>query len=365
MKKNHLLIAGTGRAGTTFLVQYLAACGLETQLAHKGHHAYDEDANAGLEDILLGQADAPYVSKSPWLFEYVERLLADDKVVIDAVIVPMRSLVEAASSRVVNEMRARYSAAAIPDDSKQWTSWAMTAGGVVYSLNPLDQARLLALGFHDLLHAFVKRDIRVVLLDFPRFVEDANYLYEALHSILADKVERMTALRAHASVASPDKVRVGRELAADDAMKHRTGSDGPPQGLVFPSHAALDRMALTRELDKTRATLAGTSRGLEQANDALHTSRQESVRTRAELIEAHGQLEGMRAQADRVQDELSKAKSALAKSDAELNEAKSALATAKARIAHLELRRDALEASTSWRATAPLRALSGLVRRKG
>ncbi|WP_431274071.1 hypothetical protein ACQ858_18625 [Variovorax ureilyticus] len=288
--KNHLLIAGTGRAGTTFLVEYLAACGLDTQLARKGRHAYDDAANAGLEDLLIGEPDAPYVCKSPWLYEFVERLLADGEVIIDAVIVPMRSLVEASTSRVVNEMRARYAITAMPDDCKQWASWGSTPGGVVYSLNPIDQARLLALGFHELLHVLIRRNIPVVLLDFPRFVEDHDYLYESLDSVLGHRVDRVSAQRAHERLAMPAKVRVGRELAANgDVKKHLARPDGRAQRVEFPSHGAMDRIALVRELAATRVAL------------------------------------------DKM----------------------------KARVAHA----DAIEASTSWRITAPLRALSGRLRR--
>ena len=286
--KNHLLIAGTGRAGTTFLVEYLAACGLDTQLARRGRHAYDDAANAGLEDLLIGEPDAPYVCKSPWLYEFVERLLADDEVIIDAVIVPMRSLVEAATSRVVNEMRARY-ATATPDDCKQWASWGLTPGGVVYSLNPIDQARLLALGFHELLHVLVRRKIPVLFLDFPRFIEDHDYLYDSLDSVLGHRVDRASAQRAHEQLAMPAMVRVGRELAADgDVKKRLTQPDGGRQGIEFPPHEALDRIALVRELAATKIAL------------------------------------------DKM----------------------------KARVA----RADAIEASTSWRITAPLRALSGRLR---
>jgi hypothetical protein len=291
--RHHLLIAGTGRAGTTFLVQYLAACGLETQLSRETPHFYDENANAGLEDTLLNQPDAPYVCKSPWLYEYVERLLADEDLCIDAVIVPMRNLVEAASSRVVNEMRARYAVTTTPADCGQWSGWGTTAGGVIYSLNPIDQARVLALGFHELLHALVKRNIPVLLLDFPRFVEDPEYLYVALRSVLGDKIDRSSALRAHERIASPAKVRVGRELAAVSG-EARIRSSQPPRGTVYPSHAALDRIALTRELEKTQAALEET----------------------------------------------------------------------RARLAQATQRKDTLEASTSWRITAPLRALSGLFRRQ-
>lgn len=244
--KNHLLIAGTGRAGTTFLVQYLAECGLETHLSRDQDPGYDEDANAGLEDLLLGNPAAPYVVKSPWLYEYVERLLADPETTVDAVIIPMRSIVEAATSRAVNELRARYGNAAVHDDCKQWESWGTTAGGVTYSLNPIDQARLLALGFHELLHALVRRNVPVVLLDFPRFIGDAGYLYDALHAVLGRRVDRASALRAHGRVAEPSKVRIGRELATDGHL----ASDAKLPGIAYPSHATLDRTALKRALDK-------------------------------------------------------------------------------------------------------------------
>lgn len=251
--KNHLLIAGTGRAGTTFLVQYLAECGLDTHLAHGRHSGYDEDANAGLEDVLLNNPGAPYVVKSPWLYEYVERLLSDQLTIVDAVIIPMRSIVEAATSRTVNELRARYGSTAVLDDCKQWESWGTTAGGVTYSLNPIDQARLLALGFHELLHALVKHGVPVVLLDFPRFVDDPDYLYEALRSTLGDRLDRAAALRAHAQVAVPSKVRIGRELGVDAAVTCRPGFRAEGPGIAFPSHATLDRTALKRELDKKAA----------------------------------------------------------------------------------------------------------------
>lgn len=248
--KHHLLIAGTGRAGTTFLVQYLAECGLDTHIARDQYRGYDEDANAGLEDLPLNDPDAPYVIKSPWLFEYVERVLADPQTVVDAVVIPMRGIVEAAASRTVNELRARHAMPGLHDDCKQWETWGTTAGGVVYSLNPIDQARLLALGFHELLHALVKRNVPIVLLDFPRFIEDPDYLHDALSATLGDGVDRVSALRAHARVAEPSKVRVGRELAdpADPADPAATAEAVASPGLAFPNHAALDRSALKREL---------------------------------------------------------------------------------------------------------------------
>jgi len=102
-----LIIAGTGRAGTSFLVRYLTELGLDTTLARNGDRAsWDEDANAGLENQLVCGDNLPYVVKSPWIGEYVDQILREKQFKIDAFIVPVRDLVEAATSRVVLEQRA-------------------------------------------------------------------------------------------------------------------------------------------------------------------------------------------------------------------------------------------------------------------
>jgi hypothetical protein len=144
--KHHLLIAGTGRAGTSFLVQYLSECGLDTPQSRYPDARLDEHANAGLEDLPMLDLDHPYVLKSPWLYEFVERLLARDDIRIDAVIIPMRDIVEAAASRVTLSLRERFGDTNLHEEHTLWETWGTTPGGVVYSLNPLDQARLLAMG---------------------------------------------------------------------------------------------------------------------------------------------------------------------------------------------------------------------------
>jgi hypothetical protein len=247
--KHHLIIGGTGRAGTTFLVQYLDGCGLDTHIRRHSTGDYDENANAGLEDLPIGTDDNPYVLKSPWLYEYVERLLARDDITVDAVILPMRGIVEAAASRTLNELRARHANQAVLDDCTYWETWGTTPGGVVYSLNPIDQARLLAVGFHELLHALVKKDIPLVLLDFPRFVEDPEYLCDKLQPVLGDAVSRERALATHRSLAQPSKVRVERDLAAAAGAR---ASVATLQGPAFPDFASLDQVALRRELDRMR-----------------------------------------------------------------------------------------------------------------
>ena len=154
LTRHHLMIGGTGRAGTSFLVQYLHLCGLDTMMGREGMASWDEHANAGLETFVADALDLPYVIKSAWFQEFVETLPRQSgNLELDAVLIPMRDLVEAASSRVINEYAARYADTSIPTECTRWERWGATPGGVVYSLNPMDQARLLALGFHAALFA--------------------------------------------------------------------------------------------------------------------------------------------------------------------------------------------------------------------
>src|ERR1700760_617130 len=107
--RRHLLIAGTGRAGTSFLVRYLAELGLDMHLGRRGESpAWDEDANAGLEDapFLTPDPDLPYVIKCPGLYNFIDDVLTDRTFIPDAVIIPVRDLAEAVTSRCVVQQRA-------------------------------------------------------------------------------------------------------------------------------------------------------------------------------------------------------------------------------------------------------------------
>jgi hypothetical protein len=247
--RHHLLIAGTGRAGTSFLVRLLHEIGLDTHLGRRGEGAFwDDNANAGFEDhVLWKTGDLPYVAKFPWLFETIDAVLADPDVVIDAVIVPVRDLDDAAASRVVLELRNRH--AMVPqmqDEQRVWEHWGATPGGVIYSLNPLDEARLLAVGFHRLIERLVAAEIPVHMLAFPRMIEDAEHVLRQLRGCIAPEVTDEQVRAAHSRVADLAKVRVGREPAGNETAAANPGPMGD-----------LDRQALAREVTRLRAELTG------------------------------------------------------------------------------------------------------------
>ncbi|WP_036025045.1 hypothetical protein [Paraburkholderia dilworthii] len=374
---HHVIIAGTGRAGTSFLVQYLAACGLETHLAANPDDKLDENANAGLEDTPIAGHALPYIVKSPWLFEVVDDLMARTDITIDAVIMPMRDIVEAATSRVILEMRARYGNENVDPQVAQWETWGQTPGGIVYSLNPIDQARILALGFHETVRALVKKDVPMIFLDFPLLIEEGDYLWSKLEPILQTRINRQDANAVHSRIADSGKVRAGKEIG--EAAKQQAQSSQPEKlsksQVPFPSHETLDRAALLRELTRVRGEVKARSA------DAIHWQGQaEQASALANRLSA--EKEGLRSQLEQTIREAADAQ-ARAEADLQAHQAAARIraneleqqvqqdyeqrmqnerARASARIAALEHSIAQLRDSTSWRVTKPIRVIAGRVR---
>jgi hypothetical protein len=269
-RRNHLLIAGTGRAGTSFLVQYLHALGLDTHLSRHADPFWSQSANAGLEDLplLSGNEDLPYVVKSPWLGEIIDQVLSQDKLVVDAVLIPVRDLRDAASSRVILELRNIFEQANwMLSFDETWDEWAQTPGGIIYSLDAIDQERLLAVKFARLVQALVKKDIKLIFLDFPRIVEDADYLFLKLKDFLPATVDVGAAAEAHANLARKESARVTTERALVRSVQ---ASADPPKAKDRParppgderrelSRHELELIALRREIERQKATLGDLS----------------------------------------------------------------------------------------------------------
>jgi hypothetical protein len=180
MASRHLLIAGTGRAGTTALVELLGACGLQTGADEL---RYFKGTRAGLERTFVGDG-SPYVVKHPYISEYLEDLVADgfDPARIDAVVVPLRDLRDSAASRI--QVFADYGLRA--------------PGGLWRSRRPGRQLTALAESEHRLLRTAAEHHIPLVLLNFPEFV----YAWRQLGPVLAS-VDTATFAEQHATLMQP------------------------------------------------------------------------------------------------------------------------------------------------------------------
>jgi hypothetical protein len=163
-RKHHLIISGTGRAGTTFLVQLLTELGLDTGFSDPMSRVF-ANCNAGMEwDIR--QPDAPYIVKSPHLCAQLDQVIEDRQVVVDHALVPIRNLHAAAESR--RRVMAR-------SDAKEWDG--TVPGGLWLTDDPQQQEDVLSTQLYTLLETLARRTIPVTLLSFPKIVYDPRYLF--------------------------------------------------------------------------------------------------------------------------------------------------------------------------------------------
>jgi len=158
----HLVVTGTGRAGTTFLVQLLGACGLDTGL--DGSEALDPIANAGCEWHLVAR-DLPYVVKSPELCGHLGSFIADGHA-IDHVLLAVRDIGDAAESR------------------RRGTAAGGAAGGLWGTTDPAEQERVLETRLCAGIVEMADLGLPVTILAFPRMVRDVFYLWKRLRPLL-------------------------------------------------------------------------------------------------------------------------------------------------------------------------------------
>lgn len=167
MPRHHLIISGTGRAGTTLLVQLLTEMGFDTGFESPDQEVYPA-ANAGMEKDLR-DPNAPYIVKSPWMCDYLNEVLRGGEVIIDHAIIPIRDLYSAAESR--RQISAKDPNGHIPN---------IVPGGVWDAPDPKEQEKVLAVKLYQLLDTLVEHEVPMTFLRFPRFVNEPAYLYRKL-----------------------------------------------------------------------------------------------------------------------------------------------------------------------------------------
>jgi hypothetical protein len=197
VKTHHLVISGTGRTGTTFLVQLFTELGLDTGFADSSAGIF-EICNAGMEWDLRSP-DVPYVVKDPRLCDYLDDLLQENRIVIDHAFVPVRDLYSAAESRRHVTQRADPALGRFGIPGGLWDTNA-----------PEQQEDVLARYFHQLIQTLTKNDIPLTLLSFPRIVLDPDYLYQKVSPVVA-VVGFDLFLEAFSRVARPELVHDFRE----------------------------------------------------------------------------------------------------------------------------------------------------------
>jgi hypothetical protein len=173
--RRHVIITGTGRAGTTFLVQLLTHLGLDTGYAVDDVSSHlDQHSRAGLEHDIR-TPNAPYVIKSPWFCDHAQEVINDESIKIDHIFIPFRDVSHAAESRI------RVTQESANNDMIK----SDVPGGLWHTHDPKEQCSILYQQLNKLLLAVSATHLRVTFLNFPLLTEDAEYCYRKLFPIIS------------------------------------------------------------------------------------------------------------------------------------------------------------------------------------
>ncbi len=185
----HIMIAGTGRAGTTLLVQMFAALKFDVGFSAAQLTDVDAISHAGLEYSPARYLDFPLVVKSPVLSIELRNLLADDLIKVRSVIIPVRQIGDAADSR------------------RRVTANGSRRGALWGTENPSEQEAVLLDYSHRLLCTVADYGLPHVLISFPQFVRDSSYAFAQLEPVLTPfGVQKREFLSVFCKVARPELV---------------------------------------------------------------------------------------------------------------------------------------------------------------
>jgi hypothetical protein len=157
-KQNKILITGTGRCGTTFLMILFTYLKLDTGFTIDNYEKFIDNGNSGLEkyDYIW---EKPYILKNPQYFGDFEKILK--YISLDFVIIPLRNYEDSSKSRFKNKLLWK---ASNQDEQVAW--------------------------YHKLVAEYVllmaKYDIPTIFLDFERMISSKEYLFDKLSLIIKD-----------------------------------------------------------------------------------------------------------------------------------------------------------------------------------
>lgn len=194
---NHIVIAGTGRAGTSFLVHLLTELGYDTGYK-PGEIQLHPVSRAGLEHNMRTAEELPYIVKDPLFSMYCEQIFEEKKFNVKHVIIPIRNLKDAAESRIKIQK--------INNEIDPYKP--MHGGGLYGTSEPYLQAATLAIAVYKLIDACTKYEVPMIFISYPRMMRESNYLfYELSKNGIIPKTLSTEFDRMHAKIVNPDWIK--------------------------------------------------------------------------------------------------------------------------------------------------------------
>jgi hypothetical protein len=185
--RKHVVTTGTGRCGTTFLVELFTNLGFDTgfskdELSSKKNKV----ARAGLEFDIRSE-NCPFIVKSPFFCDYAKEIVHRDDIAIEHVFIPIRDLNAAAESRRY-VVQTAVSGLPLLKRLKHLVRPRKIRGGLwnTNSSKPGIQEEILLGQIYKLMLAISDTTIPVTFLRYPRIVKDCRYLFEKLEPMVRD-----------------------------------------------------------------------------------------------------------------------------------------------------------------------------------
>jgi len=159
-----ILITGTGRCGTTFLIKLFSFLDFNTgynRINYKSTIA--SNCNSGME---RNYKEDYYILKNPNFMVNIEYIVKDTSIKIKNIIIPIRDLKMSAKSRVKHDKQ---------------------EGGLWNAKDELSQI----IFYKDILTNYIfistKYNINTIFIDFDKMINDKRYLFIKLKNILDEK----------------------------------------------------------------------------------------------------------------------------------------------------------------------------------
>ena len=159
-----ILITGTGRSGTTFLIKMFSFLQFDTGYNRDNYNDFIySNCNSGMEKDYN---ENYYILKSPVFITQIPEIISDKTVKIKTIIIPIRDYKLSAKSRV---------------------SHAQNCGGLWNATDEETQIQYYKDILTNYIYYMTKYDIHTIFIDFDKMVSDKEYLFNKIKSILDEK----------------------------------------------------------------------------------------------------------------------------------------------------------------------------------
>jgi hypothetical protein len=159
-----VLITGTGRCGTTFLIKLFSFLDFNTGYNKDNYKlSISSNCNSGMEK---NYNDKYYILKNPSFMSSIENIIKDKSITIKNVIIPIRDLTMSAKSRVNHGKK---------------------NGGLWNATDELSQINFYKNILTNYIFISTKYDINTIFIDFDKMINDEIYLFNKLKNILDEK----------------------------------------------------------------------------------------------------------------------------------------------------------------------------------